>query len=415
MSGGLRTMTSVTTYIVFPTLVTLAVFATLYAVIAAAVSLHRRRLPHPDALNARGAPLAPVSVLKPLCGVEPRLFENLATFCEQKHPCFELLCGVRSPADPAIAVVERLRQAYPQCDIQLVIDPHVHGSNLKVSNLINLATRARYDTIIIADSDIAVQRDYLVSVCAPLADPGVGVVTCLYRAHGVGRWWTRIGALFVNDWFAPSVRVARAGGSTDFGFGSTLALRRETLDAIGGFARLKDCLADDYWLAHHARALGLETVLSEVTVTTDVAEATFSALWLRETRWLRTIRSINPAGFSFLFITFTSPWLIAAAALALGRHAPPVLGGVAHAVLYAGVFARLVLHWRGAYIAGEFVRKGDIGGWRAFIVDLPLVPVRDALLLGQWLVAAVGSHVYWRGVRMPVVGTPLPSSKREPF
>lgn len=409
-------MTSATAHIASWTVIILAAFATFYAVIAAAVSLRHRRIPHPTELNAPGAPLAPVSVLKPLCGLEPRLFENLATFCEQRHPCFELLCGVRSPADPAIGVVERLRTAYPQCDIQLVIDPHVHGHNLKVSNLINLAARARYDTFVVADSDIAVEADYLASVCAPLADPDVGVVTCLYRAHGVGRWWTRIGALFVNDWFAPSVRVAHAGGSTRFGFGSTLALRRETLEAIGGFQRLKNCLADDYWLAEHARERGLATVLSEVTVTTDVAEPDVTALWLRETRWLRTIRSINPAGFGFLFITFTSPWLIAAAAIALAQypaHLP--LGRAAAAIACAGAIARLVLHWRGVYIAGEVVRDGDTRGWRAFVRDLPLVPVRDTLLLGQWLVAAVGSHVYWRGARVPVVGAPLPSRNREPF
>lgn len=393
-------------------IVIVAALATFYAVIAAAVSLRGRRVLHPAERNVPAATLAPVTVLKPLCGLEPRLFENLATFCEQDHPCFELLVGVRSSSDPAIAVVRRLQRAYPACDIRLVVDPHVHGSNLKVSNLINLAVHARYDTIVIADSDIAVEPDYLASVCAPLADPGVGVVTCLYRAYGIGPWWTRLGALFVNDWFAPSVRVAHAGGSTRFGFGSTLALRRHTLDTIGGFQQLKNCLADDYWLAERVRKIGLATVLSRITVSTDVSEPRFAALWRRETRWLRTIRSINPYGFGFLFITFTSPWLFAAVALAHGpSHA--FVGSAAAVLAGAGAVARLVLHWRGVHAAGRVVRDRDACTVVAFLRDLPLVPLRDMLLLGQWLVAAVGSHVYWRGSRMPLIGASLPSRKRE--
>ncbi|TCF96257.1 glycosyl transferase, partial [Paraburkholderia strydomiana] len=157
--------------------------------------------------------------------------------------------GVCSPDDPAIAVARRLQAAYPLLDIELAIDTRVHGSNLKVSNLMNMVERARHDVIVIADSDIAVRADYLESVAAPLADPRIGVLTCLYAAQGVGGFWPRVGALFVNEWFAPSVRVAHMAGSRRFGFGATLALRRATLERIGGFEALKNCLADDYWLA----------------------------------------------------------------------------------------------------------------------------------------------------------------------
>ncbi len=303
----------------------------------------------------------PFSLLKPLCGVEPRLYENLATFCEQAHPCFQLLFGVSSPADPAIAVVRRLHETYPGQDIELVTDPRVHGSNLKVSNLINMAQRARHDIVVLADSDIAVDEDYLDSVTAPLDDTNVGVVTCLYRARSVGGIWPRIGALFTNEWFAPSVRVAHAGGSRCFGFGATLALRRTTLAEIGGFEAFKDCLADDYWLAERARALGMSTVLSSVVVATDVIEPTFIELWQRETRWLRTIRSVSPAGFSFLFVTFTSPWLLISALLCFNLYR----GGGAMALTlsistFAGVVARVMLHARSARHARTF--------WR----DLPL-------------------------------------------
>jgi len=153
---------------------------------------------------------AAVSVLKPLCGIEPRLYENLATFCEQADPCFQLLFGVSSPIDPAIAIVRRLQEAYPLLKIELVIDSRVHGSNLKVSNLINMAERARHDIVVLADSDIAVEPEYLEAVTAPLTDPHVGVVTCLYRARSVAGFWPRIGALFINEMVRTlSTRCAR--------------------------------------------------------------------------------------------------------------------------------------------------------------------------------------------------------------
>lgn len=337
-----------------------------------------------------------VSVLKPLCGAEPRLYENLRTFCNQRHGHVQLVLGVSSPDDPAIAIVRRLQAAYPHRDIELAIDTRVHGSNLKVSNLINMAERARHDLIVIADSDIAVEADYLDTVAAPLADPGVGVVTCLYVAQSVGGFWPRVGALFINEWFAPSVRVAHAVGSRRFGFGATLALRRATLERIGGFDALKNCLADDYWLAEHVRALGLRTVLSRVVVATDVIEPTFGALWQRETRWLRTIRSVNPLGFAALLITCPTPWILAGICLTATLAAGPVdtehlwATSMSAASTSAGFIARLLMHLRAARHERTF--------WR----DLALVPLRDTLLALQWLASAFGSHVIWRGARVPI-------------
>jgi ceramide glucosyltransferase len=356
------------------------------------------------ARRARTRQSVAVSVLKPLCGAEPRLYENLATFCEQRHPRFQLLFGVSSPTDPAIAVVRQLQAAYPGHDIELVVDTRVYGSNLKVSNLINLAARARYDALIVADSDIAVEPDYLDIVTAPLADSSVGVVTCLYYARSVGGFWPRVGALFINEWFAPSVRVAHSTGSRAFGFGATLALSRATLERIGGFASLKDCLADDYLLARFARDHGLATVLAPVVVATDVIEPTFGSLWLRETRWMRTIRSVNPAGFASLFITFTSPWIVVGALLSLALAS----GGTGAASSLAGTgttfaaMAALGLSTIGGIIARAVLHARSSANWRTFWRDLPLVPLRDALLALQWLAAAFGSHVVWRGVRVPV-------------
>jgi ceramide glucosyltransferase len=341
----------------------------------------------------------PVSVLKPLCGFEPRLYANLETFCDQTHPCFELIFGVSSKTDPAVAVVERLRAAYPDIDITLVVDPALHGSNHKVSNLINLELHARHDVIVIADSDIAVQPDYLVKVIAPLEEPDIGIVTCLYRARRVGNFWPRLGALFIDEWFAPSVYLAHATGSQRFGFGATLAMRRETLDAIGGFFSVRNCVADDFSLAHTVRQLGLRTYLSEVVVCTDVIERDFVSLWQRETRWLRTIRSVNPLGFAFLLISFASPWLLASFLLGLGYDwsGGAIANSTADMVVDLstsfGVSARILLHWRRAR------------GWGTFLRDLPLIPFRDLLLCAEWIVAAFGSHVVWRGSRIRIGDT----------
>ncbi|SAL81608.1 glycosyltransferase [Caballeronia terrestris] len=375
-------------------LIAICCVATCHAAVAALVRSGLR-----GARDRKDARNVPVSVLKPLCGAEPRLMQNLESFCMQAHPSYQLLFGVSSASDPSVKVVERLRSLYPHLDIELVIDGTFHGSNRKVGNLINLARRARHDVLVIADSDIAVDPCYLARVTAALAEPGVGIVTCLYRARALGGFWARLGALFIDEWFAPSVHIAHAAGSRCFGFGATLALTRKTLALTGGFEALSNCLADDYRLAERVRALGLATVLSDVVVTTDVVDRGFLSLWRRETRWLRTIRSVNPLGFAFLFITFTSPWLIASGLLGLGIDASG--GNIEHSYVDTvvdlstslGLSARLLLHWRSAR------------DWRSFWRDLPLVPLRDALLWLQWIAAAFGSNVSWRGVSVPVDGS----------
>jgi ceramide glucosyltransferase len=369
--------------------------AALYAVVAVIASVVSVARAARDDARVRARAARPVSVLKPLCGAEPRLFENLATFCEQTHPCFELVCGVSRADDPAVGIVRRLQAAYPRRAISLVVDSRIHGTNLKVSNLINVAERARHDIFVLADSDIAVERDYLARVCAPLDEPGVGIVTCLYRAKGIAGFWSRVGAQFINAWFVPSVRVAHLFGSSRFGFGATLALTRSTLERIGGFERLGNTLADDYWLAGHVRELGLRTVLSSVVVETDVTESTLPALWDRETRWLRTIRSVNRIGFSFLFVTITLPWMLCAAWLAFALHgggtgSSPIMTIALACALLTGVAARVILH---AITGGER---------HTFWRDLALTPVRDGLMFAQWLAGSFGSTVVWRGVRMPV-------------
>ncbi|MFL6673768.1 MAG: bacteriohopanetetrol glucosamine biosynthesis glycosyltransferase HpnI [Massilia sp.] len=355
----------------------LTLAAALYA-LAALVCRPRTWRPRPGAAAAG----LPVTVLKPLCGAEPRLEANLATLCEQTGCDYQLVFGVRDPDDPAIAVARRLMERYPAQDIALVVDSRVHGSNFKVSNLVNMAKAARHPWLVIADSDIAVGPDYLAKVTAPLADPGVGIVTCLYRGRPLGSVWSRLGAQFIDTWFAPSVRVTSAFGGSCFGFGATIALRAATLDAIGGFHALRNRLADDYMLGQLTRERGLATVLSGVCVTTDVTESDFRSLWSRERRWMQTIRSINPVGYAFTFVTFTFPMLAAGLLLA------PTGWNLGCAAL--GMAARLGLHLRRP--AAGLAAPGHPG----------YAPVRDCLLLLTWLGGFAGSTARWRQQMVPI-------------
>lgn len=333
---------------------------------------------HPRAdVNERASQA--VSILKPLHGAEPGLYENLKSFCRQQYGGYEILFGVRSPDDPAIAVVQRLQREFPGLPMALVIDPTVHGANLKVSNLINLLAQARHDWLVLADSDISVTPNYLARVVAPLHDPGVGIVTCLYHGVAGSSVSARLGKLFIDDWFAPSVRLAHAFGSTRFAFGSTIALRRDTLAAIGGLEVLKDTLADDFWLGERTRQRGLRTVLSEVVVGTDVCEDTLSALWQHELRWLRTIRAISPTGFAFSAVCFSWPLLLLA--LVVSPTAPCV--GLA----LLGVLARA---WR---YGASWKSTARVSRWQ----DVWLTPVRDVLLLLEWAGALFHWRVHWRG------------------
>ena len=321
----------------------------------------------------------PVSVLKPLHGAEPRLYENLSSFCRQAHANYQLVFGVRDADDSAIAVVQRLRAEFPQRDIALVIDSRVYGANLKVSNLMNMLPHAQHDWLVLADADISVSTDYLTRVTAPLADASVGIVTCLYHGIAGPSIWSRLGRLFIDDWFVPSVRLSHAFGSTRFAFGSTIALRRDALQTIGGFVTLSDTLADDFWLGERTRRAGLRTVLSDVVVGTDVGENRLSELWTHELRWLRTIRSIAPWGFALTFVCFTSPLLL------LGLGLAP--GAITVALALLGGGARLLLHFLQRRTSDQAF------AWH----EVLLVPLRDVLLLMEWATALAGWQVRWRG------------------
>jgi ceramide glucosyltransferase len=319
---------------------------------------------------------AAVTVLKPLCGAEPGLYESLRSFCTQRAGGFQIVFGVSDPEDSAIPVVRRLQREFGELELDLSIDATVHGASLKVSNLINMMRVARHDLLVVADSDVQVGPDYLERVVAPLADPAVGIVTCPYRGRAEGGPWSRLLESFINDWFMPSVLVAATFGSRAFAFGATIALRRDALEAIGGFEAIADQLADDYRLGELTRKLGLRTVLSEVVVDTRVDEPRARDLLRHELRWLRTIRAVRPGGYASSFVTFALPvaalgWLVSSGA------------GAALALLAATGAARLLLHFA--------IRRAEEAVWQLWVL-----PFNDLLAFMLWCWGFVSRNVHWR-------------------
>lgn len=357
--------------------IAIAAAAFAYAWIALLASCRRLR---PFPVNpAHDSGAHPVTVLKPLLGADPYLYENLRSFCVQTHPDYQLVFGVRDFEDPAIAVVQRLRAEFPARDMALVVNPAVHGSNPKVGNLINMLSFAKHDWLVLADSDIRVPADYLSRVTAPLAAAGTGLVTCLYRGIAENGIWSWVGRMFIDDWFVPSVRLANVFSRPRYAFGSTIALRRDVLGAICGFEVLKDALADDFWIGELVRRHHLRIVVSDLLVGTQVGETRLSSLWTRELRWLRTVRALAPWGFSMTWVCFTTPVAVLGFALAPGAWAASLAA--------LGISARLALH--GMQSRAERPHLP----W----FEVLLVPVRDTLLLLQWATALTGWRVRWHG------------------
>ena len=318
-----------------------------------------------------------VTVLKPLHGAEPGLYDNLCSFVDQDYPESQIVLGLRDRNDPALLVAQALLENRPDCDISLVVDPRVVGSNLKVANLENMLPTARHDILVLADSDMRVDREYLAAVTAPLQDSRIGLVTCLYKAASTGGLWSQLGAMHINFSFLPSAVLAEAIGVGGGCFGATIALRREVLERIGGFARVRNELADDHRMGAAVRGLGLATVLSPYIVENRVTEPDFASLWRHELRWARTSRAMAPVGFAGSVVTHT----VAIAALAA------IVSGFSAAAC-TGVAVSLLLRWVSAGLIARRLGLPTTGFW--------LLPLRDALSFAVFLGSFCGRSVLWR-------------------
>jgi ceramide glucosyltransferase len=344
-----------------------------YLVGAAVAVMRFARRPAPPAAPDRPA----VSVLKPLHGDEPGLYENLRSFAEQEYPRLQIVLGVNDSQDGALPAAHALIRDLPTCDIALVVDARADGSNKKVANLENMFEAARYDVIVFADSDMRVGRHYLGAVTGPVRDRHTGVVTCLYKGVSTGGKWSEFGAMHINFGFLPSALLAESLGMGGGCFGATIALRRETLERIGGFARLRDELADDHRIGDEVRALGLSIVLSHYIVEARVFEPSVADLWRHELRWARTVRAMAPAGFAGSVLAH--PVVIAVLAAAMTGF-----GLTASAFLVISC----LLRWATAQVIADALGVPRAKPW--------LLPVRDALSFAVFVASFFGRTVFWR-------------------
>ena len=326
----------------------------------------------------------PVTILKPLCGAEGPLYVNLRSFCVQGYPSYQILFGVRDPGDPAIGVVERLIREFPALDLALVITDRPLGSNPKVANLSGLASRAKHDVIVVADSDIRVAPDYLLAVVAPLADPSVGLVTCLYRGVTGAGWWSRLGAMFINEWFFPSALLGARLGGLRHAFGATISVRRDALAAVGGFETLADCLADDYVLGRLV-ARRYRVVLAPFVVENVSLEKDCATLCFHELRWTRTFRTARPLAYALAIVTHGIP-LTCLLLLVAGPGSLVLIAAAVHVALRCG--GRVVLY--------------RVLGLPAPWATTWLIPVRDMLSFALWLLSFLGRSVRWNGEQFRV-------------
>ena len=320
----------------------------------------------------------PVTVLKPLCGAHPGLYESLRSVCAQDYPELQIVFGVRDPADPAVEVVHRLMNEFRARNLKLVINERDLSVNPKVANLVNLFDSAEHDVLVIADSDIRVGPDYLKSVVASLGAPGVELVTCLYRAGGAGRGWAAFAHLFIDDWFFPSALVSVTGGRMRHAFGATLVFRRAALEAAGGFQSVGAYLADDYMLGERIAAQGGRVVLSPYVVETRVVAESLPALFFHELRWSRTMRAVRPVGYFCAAITYGFVWS-AGALVASAAAWPAVVATAVHGIV------RFAVH--------ELARRTLSG--REATRSAWLLPARDVLSFVLWAASFMGRTVWW--------------------
>jgi ceramide glucosyltransferase len=332
----------------------------------------------------------PVSILKSVKGVDPEMYAAFASHCRQDYPgeC-EILFGASSMEDPAVSLIQQLQREFPQQQIRLLICPEALGTNGKISNLAQMVAEARYEHLLINDSDIRVTPYYLRHVMPSFAMPSdtgkkVGMVTALYRGHAHITLGSRLEALGISTDFMPGALTARwMEKGLRFGLGSTLAMTREALDAIGGLLPLVDYLADDYELGARIFQAGYRVELAREVVETSIPAYNFPDFLAHQLRWARGVRDARPLGYFGLLLTFGLPWAIA-----------NVIASAASLDSIALLSVMLCVRFAMALSIGVGV-LGDQGTIR----DLWLLPLRDIVALGVWFWSFADDTIVWRGER----------------
>lgn len=367
----------------------LAPFAYYLLATAAALRFFRNRPP----LQTDFAP--PVSVLKPVRGLDREAYENYASFCRQEYPEFEIIFGVTEGTDPAVPIIEKLICDFPQCKIRLLIGAEPLGTGDKVNKLCRMVREAKHEILIISDSDIRVAPGYLSAVASPFANPNVGAVTCLYRGITDGSLVSEMEALGNTSDFDAGVLCAWQLGGVDFTLGATMATTKARLAEIGGFEALVDHFSDDYELGHRIAALGYRVEVTTFPVFTVFPTQTLAQCFRHQVRWTLTMKHSQPWGHFSLIFTHGLPWVVLAALIAPS--------------------------WKIAalYLAGYAVLRGlmawTVGVWGVHDPILRrkfyLVPLRDAFAFTVWLASFFKRRIEWRGAEYYIVDKRLVPAK----
>ncbi len=326
----------------------------------------------------------PVTLLKPVCGMEPGLEDHLTTFFEQHYPDYEIIFGARRDDDPALEVVRRVMERYPSVPVTIVISGEPWRPNAKVCSLVKMFERASHDYLIISDSDVNVDPNYIAEVVQPMLDPGNGMVTCLYRGLPTGGVWSRLEALGMSVEMTSGAVVANLLEGMKFALGPTMAIRRDALDAIGGFEPLADYCSDDYILGRRVAEGGWRVVMSHHVIDHVVINRAFACSMQHQIRWMKSTRCSRRAGHAGTALTFAMPFGL------LGLLGA---GAMHHWALGIGLLAAAYLNRVLLSLAAGW---GVVRDRRALRMAW-LYPVRDLMGFLFWCASYAGRIIVWRG------------------
>ena len=330
--------------------------------------------------------MPPVSLLKPVRGVDFGSYENFASFCRQNYEDYEILFCVNEMSDPAVPIIQQVMAEFPQCRIRILSGATQLGANGKVNNLALLAKEARHEFLVQSDGDVRVGPNYLREVVAPFVDPAVGIVSCFYRGiaqPNLGAELEAVGA--ASDFFAGALVADWMEGVT-FALGASVATTKAWLGKIGGYEALANLLADDYEIGNRVHKAGGKVLLSREVVWTMYPTLGLQGLWAHQVRWARTVRLVRPASFFGLILTYGLPWAVAAALVAPNAW-------ISAAYLLGYLVLRLSMAWIvGVWGVGDEVLRRKL--W--------LVPLRDAIHFGVWLAGFASNRVKWGGVEYEI-------------
>jgi ceramide glucosyltransferase len=323
----------------------------------------------------------PVSLLKPVRGLDFGSYENFTSFCRLNYPEYEILFAVNDECDPAVPVIQRIIAEFAQRPIRLLVGAEHLGTNLKVNKLARLAKEARHEVVVLTDGDVRVGPNYLREVVAPLANRKTGAVTSFYRAIAEQNLWAELEAVGTSSDFFAGVLMAGWTEGVKFALGASIATTKEWLHKMGGFEAIADTLADDYELGQRIARAGGEVKLSREAVWTMYPAQTMRGFWSHQVRWARTIRLCRPLSYVGLLFTQGLPWVLLAVLISRVKWIATVY-----------ISAYLILRFVMAWTVGVWGVKDDVLRRKPW-----LVPLRDALYFAIWLASFGSNHVKWGG------------------